>query len=434
LVKNRRFSRIYFGWWIALVTAILSGLAAGFFLQGVSALFKPISFELGLNRAGASVAAGIGTVMNAFGFALAGWLSDRLGPKWVVVTGICLMGSGLILMNYIVSPGTYYIVWGAVIGAGHGLGFTVAHDKMLTDWFVRKRGLALGGRFAFMGIMAVIVLPLISWLIAVEGWRITCLIWAGVMFICIPFALYFFRQKRPEYYGLFPDGAALEVKSEIELNTDMMVAKGKDYAASFQETEFTLKQILRTPSYWLLCANLIIFFIIFGSFNVHCIPFLTDNGIDPIVAGSMMAMMVFFTIPSRLLAGGLADRFKKHQLRFLLSGSLMLTSFGITAFLINQTYAMLYVLLVFFGLGSGSYIVLNNVIIGRYFGRKAYGSNQGIAMILAAPMSLLAMVYTGWIYDSTGSYLNALMIFAALAISGALLVFLARPSKLPTTV
>ena len=347
----------------------------------------------------------------------------------MVISGICFMGTGLVLMNFITSPLTFYIAWGVLIGTAHGFGFAIAIDKMLTDWFISKRGLAIGLRFALMGIVGAIILPLISWLITAQGWRITCLIWAGVIFACIPFALYFVRQRRPEYYGLLPDGARLEASTDAD--REGMIARGVEYAAGFQETEFTLREAMRTPSYWILTVALILFRAVIGGFYIHCIPFLTDMGIDPVVAGSMMAMMVFFTIPSRFLGGAIVDRVSKEHLKFLMAGAFVSMGIGIAAFLLIQTTATVYILLILFGLGSGSFIPLDIVIRGRYFGRNAYGSIQGTSTIFAAPITFFAPVFTGWVYDVTGSYMNAFVIFAVIATFTAFILCLMRAPKLP---
>lgn len=426
---RKRFPQIFVGWWMVLATGILSGLATGFYMLGLSVIFKPLAFELGLSRAAASVAGGIGILCIGLVLPLGGWLSDRFGPKWVVIAGTCIMGTGLALMNFVTSSWSYYIVWGVIMGTGNGLGFMVAIDTMLTNWFIRKRGLAFGIRFALIGIVLVIVLPIISWLVTMQGWRITCLIWAGVVFAGVPLALYFIKQRRPEYYGLLPDGA--KVESDSEAGVDDMIDRGVEYAASFQETEFTLRQAMRTSSYWILTVASIILQVIFQSFNIHSIPFLTDMGIDPIVAGSMMAMMVFFTIPSRFLGGIIADRVGKGNLKFLQVGSFLFMAAGIAAFLLSQTLAVLYVFLILWGLGSGALVPLDILTRGRFFGRKAYGSIYGSSAIFSAPLSFLAPIYVGRVYDVTGSYINAFILFAALAAFAAFIMCLIRVPRPP---
>jgi len=432
LIKRRRFPRIFFGWWTNLVTGIISGLGNGFYGAGFSVFFKPLAAELGLTRATTSFAAGIGRLESGLQAPLTGWLADRFGPRWVIVVGICIFGTGLALMNFITSLWAYYLVWGFIIAAGNNLALTITVDKALTNWFVSKRGLAFGIRFVLIAIGGMIVLPVVTWLVTTQGWRITCLIWAGVMFAGVPLAWYFVKQKRPEYYGLLPDGA--KIKSGSEADIDSMIYEGVEYAASFEETEFTLRQAMRTPTYWMLIITWACGTIVFGGFNIHCIPFLTDMGIDPAVAAGMMAMMVFFTIPSRFLGGFLADRIRKDRLQFLLAGAFLFQAIGITTFLLNQTVTMVYVFLILYGFGSGASTPSRLMIGARYFGRKAFASIQGTTMLFVAPLSLLAPVYTGWIYDTTDSYITALILFAALAAFATFLVCLLRPPKAPAKV
>jgi len=431
LIKRRRFPKIYFGWWLTVVTSIIGALSGTFYMYGISVLFKPIASELGLSRAVASMAVGIGALCNGLMFAIMGWLSDRFGPKWVIIASAFATGIGFVLMNFITSAWTYYIVWGVIITAGHS-GFALPIDLMLTNWFVKKRGLAFSLRFTIVGIIAVIVLPVVSLLIASHGWRMTCLIWAVMTFATIPPLFYFVKQRRPEYYGLLPDGA--KVDSDSEAGVDATIAKGVEYAAGYQEQEFTLRQAMKTSSYWILLVAWILHGIVFRGFTVHCVPFLTDIGIDPIVAGSMMAMMIFFNIPSRFFGGIIADRVRKEHLKFLLAGTLLFIAVGITVFLLNQTLAMVYIFLILFGFGQGAYVPLDTLIRGRYFGRKAYGSIQGSTQIISAPISFLAPVYVGWVYDVSGSYISAFTVFVAIAAFAVFILCLMRAPKPPAQV
>ncbi|MFC2011146.1 MFS transporter, partial [Chloroflexota bacterium] len=254
---------------------------------------------------------------------------------------------------------------------------------------------------------------------------------AGIMFAGLPFLWFFVKQKRPEYYGLLPDGA--EVEGEAE-ETSQMIDRGVEYATNLGETEFTLRQAMKTRSYWMLFAAWASEMVIMGSITIHFIPFLTDMGIDQTVAGSMMAVMVFFTVPSRFLGGFLADRFRKDRMQFLLVGAVLFQAVGITAILLNQTIAIIYVFLILYGFGSGATTPLKLTMQGRYFGRKAFASILGSFLLFTAPASLVAPIYAGWIYDTTGSYITAFIGFAALATLATFLICLARPPKPPAQV
>lgn len=427
--RARAFLGIYFGWWITVVNAVITGLAGGFRTQGFSALFKPIGADLGLSRAGVSTAPGISAVFNGLTFALAGWLSDRFGPKWVIVSGTAIASFGLMLMSTIHTALGYNVVWGVIIAGGATLGFSVAQDKMLTDWFVGKRGLAFGTRFAIMGGLAACIVPALSWLITTYGWRRTCFMWGCVLFLAIPLELFFTRQKRPEHYGLLPDGAKHETGEDAA--EEDIAARGRAYIAGFGEMELSLWEAFKTSSYWLLTVAWIFQFAIWQSVIIHCIPLLTDRGIDPVKAGGMMALMILCAIPSRFLGGILADRFKKEHLKLLLSGAFILTAFGLWVLLFSPGMTGLYVFLCLVGLGSGVVIPADIIIKGRFFGRRAFGSIQGGTVILSVPVAFLAPIYAGWVFDAAGTYRSAFIVFMMVSVVNAFLVLLVRPPKAP---
>jgi cyanate permease len=323
------------------------------------------------------------------------------------------------------------VAWGVLAGVGLNIGLTIAVDKTLTDWFIRKRGLAQGIKFGLIGVGGVVAIPIVTWLVTSQGWRTTCLLWGIIMLAGTPLIWLFVKQQRPEYYGLLPDGARVE--SGLEASINGMIDRGIEYASSLQETEFTLREALRTRTYWFLAIAFSVQTMIIGGFNIHTIPFLTDMEIDPAVASGMMAMMVFFTIPGRFLGGVIADRIGKSRLQFLLAGAFFLQAVGIGTFILNQSMPALYVLLIFYGFSSGACTPIYLVILGRYFGRKAFGSILGSAFLFRAPISLVAPIYTGWVYDTRGSYIMAFSLFAALAAAATLLLLSVRAPRLPST-
>ena len=295
-IKSSR-PRIFLGWWSVLFIGTISGLGFGFNVYGISVLFKHIAADLELNRAFTALAAGIGRLEGGIISPFAGWLSDKFGPRWVVIIGICIAATGMIFMNYITEAWHYYIAWGVLIGFGLNIGLTVACDKMINDWFIRRRGMAQGIKFGLISVFGIIVLQIITPLIETEGWRFTCLVWGIIMFASVPFAYVLIKPHRPEYYGQLPDGA--EVSQGTEADGGDMIERGVGYATSLEETEYTFRQAMKTGIFWLMMAGFSIHNFVAGGFNVHIFSFLTDTGIKETTASAMMGMMVFFTIPSR---------------------------------------------------------------------------------------------------------------------------------------
>ncbi|HJX12608.1 MAG TPA: MFS transporter [Dehalococcoidales bacterium] len=426
-IKN---NKIFFGWWTVLGTGIICGLVQGFYVYGISVIFKPLSAELGFNRAVTSVGAGIGKLEGGITGPLTGWLVDKFGPKWVIFYSVLFIGVGLVLVNYIQSLWAYYVVWGVIISSGVNMGLTLPVDKTLTDWFVRKRGLAVGIKFAFISIGGVVVVPIITWLTRDYGWRLACVIWGLVTFATLLLVIFFVRQKRPEYYGLLPDGA----RAEADIAGADLVTRGIQYASEVQETEFTLRQALKTPTYWILMVAGIGYLATHNAIVVHAIPFLTDMGIDPTLAGFMMSLMIFFTIPSRFFSGVIIDWVKKGHLKFVLAASFLLEAAGIAAFLLKPGVPSVYIFFILFGFGAGAPTTLVVLMRGRYFGRKAYGSIAGFSSMVSSPAALVAPVFAGWVYDTTGNYTSAFILLGALAAFCAVLMMFIKAPAAPSQV
>ncbi len=427
------FANVFFGWWTVLATSFVTFWAHGYLTQGFSAMFKPIAYDLGLSRAVTSVAASIGRFEGGFEAPITGWVTDKIGPKWVIIFGCFFIGLGLILMNFIDSLWAFYLVWGGIAASGLNIGLSIPLNKAISNWFVRKRGIALSVRAVFQGMATIAVLPLVTGLVEAIGWRTTCVIGGLVMWVIgLPLIWFFVKPERPEYYGLLPDGATTE--SELANDTNQMIKMGVEYAAGVQEIEFTLRQAMKTLAYWLLALAFAINGLVTSPIMIHGMPLLTDMGIDPVRAALMFSIAGAAAIPTRIASGFLADRVKKEHLRFILVGATLVIAVGVFSFLLNQTVAMAQVLLITFYIGFTANFILNTAIIARYFGRKSLGSIQGLTTMIMTPFAVLAPIYVGWIYDRTNSYLDALNVCMIIAIFAAILMLFARPPKPPVQI
>lgn len=424
--KKRGFG-LFFGWWTVIITGVCGGLSYGFYTLGLSVFFKDLAAELDLGRAATSVASGIGRLEGGLTSPLIGWLSDKLGPKWWIVIGLGIASVGLVLMRYISEVWQYYVVWGVLVGMGLNVALTVAVDKALTNWFVRRRGLAQGVRFSILSLFQIVALQLTAPLVLANGWRMTNFIWAFVLVAFIPLVVLFIRPGRPEQYGMLPDGAAVDI-SKLGENVDL-TDLGVEYASGTGEIEFTFRQAMKTLSYWTLIIAFGFQTFITGGFTIHIIPFLTDRGLDTSFATFLMSMMVFFALPSRFLCSVVADRLPVNRLHLLLAAALFLNFLGIGSFLLFRNTPSMYVLLVFYGLSMGAATPLLILVLGRYFGRKAFGSILGTTLAVFSPLALISPVYCGWIYDTSGSYITVFITFIiASAVATLVVLTMRRPA------
>jgi MFS family permease len=145
----------------------------------------------------------------------------------------------------------------------------------------------------------------------------------------------------------------------------------------------------------------------------------------------MMVIYVGTSIPFRFIGGFVADRVSRSHLRLLMGGAYFAQAVGFTVFLLHPTTAMIPVWFALYGLGMGISFTVFATMVGRYFGRKAYGSIQGTKQMFMAPFSMAAPIYTGWVYDTTGSYTTAFIIFAILLAISAVLMSFTTPPKPP---
>lgn len=419
---------VFFGWWMSLAGGILCLWGFAYHAYGFSALFKPISQELGISRFATSVAASITRFEGGIEAPVVGYLADRFGPKILIFIGVFLAGLGLVLMNFINSVWTFYLAWSVVCSTGMNISLGMPLGVAITNWFIRKRGTAMSIRQVFSGLSGVVGLPIVAWLISAYGWRTACLVGGLVMWIVgLPLVWFFIKSRRPEYYGMLPDGGTIDTDETIDAEQ-----AADEYAAEAGEINFTTKQAMRTKTFWLMIAAYSLHAALYPVMNIHCIPFLTDRGMDPIAAAATMSVYVTASIPARFLGGVVVDRVQTNHIRLLLGSAYLMQCTGVTLFLFNQqSMLMLYTFFVLYGFGMGASMPMAMVMRARYFGRKHFGAIAGISQGMMMPVSAMGPIAGGLIYDMTGSYIMAFVLFAiTLGISAALMASI-KPPKPP---
>src|SRR6202048_2782215 len=159
----------FYGWLIVAVTFVTMSVGVNA-PTAFSLFFPPILSEFGWERGVTAGAFSFGFVVSAIASPLIGRLMDRGGPRAVMELGIALMGGGLLLAPLTTAPWHLYVT----IGAGRVcLGYS-GFSLFLPNWFVRRRGLAIGIAFAGVGIGSVTLLPWMQHMIEQTGWRTAC--------------------------------------------------------------------------------------------------------------------------------------------------------------------------------------------------------------------------------------------------------------------
>ena len=422
----KQFQKIYYGWWIVVASSAMTTYNAGIMFYGFTAFFTPIVSEFGWSRASTSFAFSLQRLEGGITAPLVGFLIDKLGPRNLNLFAVTVFGLGFILLSRINSLLSFYLVF-VLISVGQSAGFFSVGTASVANWFIRKRGKAMG--FLTGGVcVAGSMVPIVVWLINSCGWRTSLVILGiGMWIIGIPLSLVL--RQRPEQIGLLPDGDILPVSgSEPAASVEK---KDRDNpsptvaTSTFSgETDFTALEALKTGSFWLLALGASISGMAMSALFVHIMPYLESVGISRDRAGFVVTFVLFFSAFGRIGLGWLSDYVDK---RYVFSIALALQVFGLLIFANISTLWHVIPFIVLFSPGYGAMIPIRPAVQGEYFGRTHFGTIQGISMSISTATAMIGPPLAGWIWDITGSYRPAFIIFTVTTAVGIPLILAARP-------
>ncbi len=426
--------KIFFGWWTVLATFIMTFWSSS---KGYSfgVYVKPLINEFGWTRAETSIANSLGSMEGGIEGPFGGMATDKYGPRVVSLVGVVIAAIGFFLMYFVNSLWSYILIWGLVLSTGFNLGFMGPMNTAIANWFVKKRGVALGIARVGMAIGGTILPALMTIQLYSIGWRLSFVI-AGIITLAIglPCCWFGVKSKRPEYYGLLPDGEKIET-AKVE-DTALTVKTGQEYAEKLGEYEFTTRQAVRTWSFWLYTLSTMVRSATTWIIQVHLIPYLTDPqiGLSPIAAAAALGLMTATSAPGRILGGWLSDKVSINNQRWITVISWSAELLGIYFIAFPTSMDLLYLGLAIRGIGLGMQSGARVPMVGRYFGRKSYSTIDGISVTIGLPSRVISPIYAGWVYDVTGNYATAfitLLIFLAI---GIILMSFCKPPKPPAKI
>ena len=387
--------------------------------HGFTIYFLPLQAEFGWSRTLLSSGISLTRVESAILGPIQGWAVDRFGSRPIVLLGLLLFGGGFILFSGVHSIVTFFIAF-ALLAVGSGLGGFLPVSAAVANWFVRKRARALGIAMAGMGAGGLIV-PLLAWAVTTHGWRPTAFV-SGLLvwLIGIPMALVL--RHKPEHYGQLPDGE--QSSPRVALLHNPSVAQQPLEAESAPEYSFSVREALRTRSFWLLSGGHASALLVVSSVSVHQVPHMVQQvGLSLAGAGGVVAYLMIMTMVGQLAGGYVADRVNKRAL-------LITCMVGHAAGLLLFAYATNLVHLLLFaslhGLAWGGRGPTVHSLRADYFGRRSFGAILGFSsLILTFPMTF-APIFAGLMADIRGDYRLAFTILAALTALGSVFFLFAR--------
>ncbi len=415
-----RFSgskRVFYGYYLVVVTFIILVLFNGCAVSVFSLFVRPLEESLGRGRG--EIMAGFTFFYLLVGFAspLVGRLVDRYGARPVIPVGAIVMGSGFLLLSHASELWLFYLGY-VIVGTGAAALGPVPCSAVISNWFKRKRGTALGFMAAGIGAGGVIMAPFVGFMLSHFDWR-TAYLSMGILIVVVivPLALALIRTK-PSEMGLYPDGDAAPPFVPDE--------SGQKHNGS---AGFTLKQATGTSAFWLIAVAFS--FSNFANMSVFqaSSSFLSDSGYPIATAASALGAVGFGSATGKIVFGWLCDRIQANRacaigIALQLAGTLMLMSVRPdSTVLLVWGYGLL------LGLGVGAWLPTLSMLSSNNFGLLHYGAVFGTLNLLNATGTATGPLFSGLVHDVTGSYLGAFVtcaILMAIAIPSVLMV--RRPS------
>jgi MFS family permease len=401
-----------------IIGCIQDAVKGGTFNTGFTLYFLPILTELHLSRAATSLPFSLAKLESALEGPLVGYLIDRFDVRVMLVIGTTLAGLGFVLLSFTHSYLFFVLVFMGPLTMGFQAGFNHATMAAVNHWFRRKRGLAMSIVQTGQAIGGVVIFPLVALAVLKLGWRSAALLSGLVVLMLLPLVL--FIRHSPESMGLLPDGERRAVP-----NPSAGAVRPEHTLGDTEE--FTAKEALRTPAFWLLAAFHGLRNVPYSGVSVHLVPLLVWKGMNEPTAAFFVGLTAFSTVIVRPLTGWLGDWRSKQRIGAV---GVLLGALGLVVLTYSDGalwHMVLFAILFAFGEGINS---VTWALVGDLFGRRNFATIRGWIGMLQSIASIPGAVFTGWIYDQTQSYTYALIPFIiSYGVAGLVLWRLPHPTR-----
>ena len=353
--------------WLTVVAAFFSSAVTLGTAYSFGAFFESMSEEFDAAAGATAVIFGI-TTFSFFWLSIAtGRMTDRFGPRVVLVVGAVAMFVGLILTSRVDSLGAGYVTYGAGVGIAAACGY-VPMVATVGGWFVQHRALAVGLAVAGIGVGTMVLSPLSAAMIDRYGWRDTYVVFAfggaAVLLACVPLV------DRPPGDGSpqpsrFLDAVRSPVFRRVHLSA------------------FALGLALFVP------------FVFVGQYA-------KERGIDAVQAAVLVGVLGGSSVLSRIGFGSLVRRFGSFR---LYRGCFVIHGVSFLIWLVaGSSYALLVVFVLVLGVGYGGFVALSPILISDRMGIAGLGSILGVLYTAPGLGGLIGPPAAGWLIDRTDSY------------------------------
>lgn len=384
---------VFYGWVIVFVSTLALAVSNGLTTLGIAVFSKPIREEfvgsgvVPQNEAESMIAAAgyLTFLLAGFFSPVTGFLIKRFSLKLLMIAGCVILGAALLLHSQATTPTMVYVSR-ILMGASLGFVGVMPNVVLVSHWFRRLRGTALGIVLTGTSIGGFLVPLIATPLLLNYGWRNAMIAVSLLVWVVLLPAIVFLVKTFPVEKGQFPDGDVA--------TADQTVVDAKDLPG------LTLGKALQTPVFWIfaLCAAAV-FYSIFMTTQQFVLYLQTPRiGVSALTASYYLSALFAVSVAGKFFFGWLSDRFPPQRVMLLCCTVMFLATFVLLG--LNSYNAVIFI--VVFGLGYGGTFVLLQLMVAEFFGQKEYGKILGVIVMIETIGAAIGGRVTGYLADQDG--------------------------------
>ena len=417
LLNWRLRTPFYYGWLILGISSMATFAASGVSQVVLGGVQVYISDDTGWDISTFSYAATIGTWCSGLIAPVIGRMADRYGPRWLMPSGLLIAGVCFLLLSGVSSVWQFYAAYIVARAVSNPVLIGLVPRTAAVNFFRRRRNIALAMVSTFRPIAGAINIQLIALIAVSQSWR-EAFRYLGIFAFALVIPVVLLMRRRPEDIGLQPDGAGTTSLPQASPG-------GRGSSAVFQqsETSWTVREAIRTRTYWLIVATACVGTLASSSVGFSLVPYLVEGaGLSVTAAAGVLSFGTVLSI-ANVGWGYLSDKFTPRR-------CLMVTMVGsgvLLAYLtLVDSLAEALVFALAWGVFSGAVGSMENMMLAQYYGRESYGSLLGLFSPFQTAALGLGPSLASLLRTISGSYGVLYIAMVGAYLASAVLLYLAR--------
>ncbi|MFC2045844.1 MFS transporter [Chloroflexota bacterium] len=396
-----RTRKVFYGYWILAALFFCLFILGGCGIYSFSLFVRPLQDEFGWGRGEIMMAYTLFFLSMGGTAPLIGRLVIRYEARKVIAIGASIGGLGFILLTLMQNLGHFYASY-IVIAVGLSASGMVPATTVISNWFNKRRGIAIGIVTAGIPAGGITLARVIGgYSIPNFGWETSYLVLALITLVIVPIVLIVIKT-RPAEIGLYSDGASeLELVSEVNIP---LTSEG-----------INLKKASTTSTFWLMVASFVIYGFVSDGVFQHQVPYLQDIGFPVATAAANLSVWGLGGLSGRLFFGWLCDQI---QAKYVLCISLGLKLVAIIV-LMNLTptspQLILWIYAILMGASMGATVTTSSMLVSKNFGLSSYSIIFGTVSLATSIGSATGPLFLGYMYDNMTTYHLAFIILLVLS-------------------